>query len=694
MDRQYFGQPLARLCLVVFFVIVSVVQDRAARAADLDEITVTDSVAADAASEGRVSGEALQARPAYRPGELLEAVPGLIVTQHSGEGKANQYFLRGFDLDHGTDLAITIDDMPINMRTHGHAQGYADINFLLPELVETLRYRKGTYFADEGDFSSAGALHIDYVDSLPRDLAVVSGGSFAYARGLAAVSRPAGAGTVLLGAELVHNDGPWHVPDDYQKANGILRYAQGTPENGFAITGMAYGGHWTATNQIAERAVDSGLIARFGTLDPTDGGNTQRYSLSTRWSRSDEDQATKLTAYVIRSELALYNDFTYFLNDPVNGDQIKQADARTIFGGAASRTYFGTLWGEASETMIGTQARYDDIDVGLFNTAGRRILATVREDRVEESSVGVFAQNTLRWSETIRSTIGLRGDLFHGDDRSDNSMNSGATTAFIANPKFGLVLGPFADTEYYINAGTGFHSNDMRGTTITVDPSDGVTPQHRVPLLVRSKGAEIGLRSKVIPGLETSLSFFVLDFDSELIFEGDSGSTSAGRPSRRIGFEWSNVYRPLSWLSLDLDAAYTRARFTNTDSGTDDVVAGHPGSYIPGAIEGVVEAGFDIDHIGNWMGGMRLRYFGPRPLTEDNSVRSKATTLVSARIGYKITEIIDATLDIFNLLDAKASQIDYYYASRLPGEPLAGVNDVHFHPVEPLSFRVTLQAKF
>jgi outer membrane receptor protein involved in Fe transport len=337
------------------------------------------------------------------------------------------------------------------------------------------------------------------------------------------------------------------------------------------------------------------------------------------------------------------------------------------------------------ETLVGVQTRYDDIHVGLFDTAQRAILSTVRDDHVQESSVGLYVQGTVRWTDGLRSIAGLRGDLFHADVASNNPLNSGSVTAFIPSPKLSLVFGPFAKTEYYVNIGTGFHSNDARGATIAVDPNDGVTHRDKVPLLVRSRGAEVGARTQAVAGLESSLSLFVLDFDSELLFVGDAGNTEASRPSRRIGVEFANLYRPLPWLSLDLDAAYTRARFTSADP---------VGDHIPGAVEGVLTAGIEIDHLGRWFGGVWLRYFGPRPLIEDNSVRSKVTTLLSARIGCRLTDSVRLHLDGFNLLDAKASQIDYFYASRLRGEPAAGVSDIHFHPVEPASFRVTLGAVF
>ena len=291
-----------------------------------------------AASELVVTRQEVLSQPVMRPGEILEQAPGLIVTQHSGEGKANQYFLRGFNLDHGTDLALTVAGMPINMPTHGHGQGYADINFLIPELVQSMLVRKGPYFADKGDFSTAGAIDIDYIDKINKNLAQLTVGSFGYKRGLGIASTSVGTGTVLGAIEATAYNGPWATPDDVRKFNGVLRYSNGTATDGFSVTAMAYSNKWNSTDQVAQRAVNEGLIDRFGTLNPTDGGTSSRYSLSGRWSQSTENTVTTVNAFAIRSTLQLWNDFTYFLDDPVNGDQFSQTDKRTI-GGFDAQTY-------------------------------------------------------------------------------------------------------------------------------------------------------------------------------------------------------------------------------------------------------------------------------------------------------------------------------------------------------------------
>jgi len=638
-----------------------------------------------AASAITISGAEVNARPFLRPGEALEAVPGLIVTQHSGEGKANQYFLRGFNLDHGTDLAIRVDGMPVNMPTHGHGQGYADINFMIPELIQSVNVRKGPYFADVGDFSSAGSVAVDYVNKLPKNIAELTFGSFGYRRALAAGSTAVGAGTLLAAFEGVASDGPWDVPDNVRKLNGVLRYSQGTATDGFSLSAMAYSNGWNSTDQVAQRAIDQGLIGRFGSLDPTDGGTSSRFSLSGNWAQSSEYGQSKINAYVINSSLRLYNNFTYFLDDPVNGGQFSQMDRRTVYGLNASHAFDVRVGGIETQTRVGLQTRGDDIRVGLFKTLQRETLSTVRDDSVREGNVGLWADTTARWTDWLRTTVGIREDYFAGRVLSDTPENSGNAQASMTSPKAGIVLGPWYKTEFYGNAGYGLHSNDIRGATITVDPIDKVTPQDRVPLLVRSKGAEIGVRTKAVEGLTSSLAVFVLDFDSELLFVGDAGTTEPSRPSRRVGVEWTNQYQILPWMRLDLDVAYTRARFTDFDPA---------GDFIPGAPAWVAAGGVTFGSETGWFGALRGRYFGPRPLIEDDSVRSQASLIFNARAGYKFDNGLRLQLDVLNLFNAKTNQIEYYYLSRLPGEPIGGVADRHVHPAEPLAVRLTLAGRF
>lgn len=639
----------------------------------------------DSASAGVITGAQLNSRPVTRPGEVLEAVPGLIVTQHSGEGKANQYFLRGFNLDHGTDIAISVDGMPVNMRTHAHGQGYADLNFLIPELVGAVEFHKGPYFVRDGDFASAGSVRIDYLDTTAKNLALTSIGSFGYKRALSITTVPLGEGNLFLAGEAQVYDGPWVVPDALRKLNGVARYSQGTALDGFSITGMAYAARWTATNQIPERAVGEGLIGRYGTLNPTDGGDSGRFSLSGRFSATDETGVTRASAYVIRYQMNLFNDFTYVLNDPVGGDQLHQRDQRILGGGEVLHIFQGDLFGRPLEVEIGAQTRTDSIRVGLFNTASRQYRSTVLDDRVLESSGALYLDTRVRWTEWLRTSVGVRADGYFADVRSDTPANSGKATDGIVNPKLGLVLGPWFDTEFYVNYGDGFHSNDARGVTATVDPASPLFNITRSPFLVPSTGYEVGLRNRSLSGLETSLALFRLDFASENIFQGDTGTTEPSRPTRRFGVEWTNRYAVTPWLSLEGDLTITNARFSSYDP---------VGNRIPETPTTIASAGVTFGEPLGWFGSLRLRYFGPRPLIEDNAIRSRATALLNGRIGYAFDNGVSVSLDVLNLTNSKSDQIAYAYVSRLPGEPAEGLIDRVFHPVEPTAVRLTIAGRF
>ena len=639
---------------------------------------------ADSANAGVVTGKQLAARTVYRPGELLEVTPGLIVSQHSGEGKANQFYLRGFNLDHGTDLRTTIDGMLVNQRSHSHGQGWSDVNWLIPELAGTLTYHKGPYSAEDGDFAAAGSVSVNYVDTLPKTLVSLGVGENGYRRGLVAGSTTAPGGNLLYALELFHNDGPFTKGDNYRKINGVLRYSRGTEAAGFNVTAMAYNSTYNATDQIPKRAVDDGTLNRFSSIDPTDGGKVHRYSLSAAWHASTENTATKVSAYVINNSLRIYSNFTYFLDDPVNGDQFAQPDNRTSMALNASHSVRHSLLGHPSESTVGIQIQRDAIRNGLLNTKARQELSETRRDRIKETSVGAYFENTTHWAEKFRTVLGLREDYYDFNVHSSLEANSGKKHASLLSPKLSLIFGPWSKTEFYLNAGAGFHSNDARGTVIAIDPKSG-DPADRVPGLVRAKGAEAGIRTEIIPRLQSTLSVYGLDFDSELIFEGDAGTTSAGRPSRRVGFEFSNYYKPTDWLTIDADIAYAKARFRDVDP---------VGRRIPGAMEGVASLAAAVDNLGPYFGALQFRYFGPRPLIEDNSVRSKSTTTLNGRVGYKVRPDLSVELEGFNLLNSKSSAIDYYYQSRLPIEGPDGQNDIHFHPIESRSARVTLNARF
>jgi hypothetical protein len=675
----------ARLTLAINADVTVTARGSFADIADIEDPAASLVGVAFASSQGAVTSTQLEMRPVMRAGEVLETVPGLIISQHSGEGKANQYYLRGFNLDHGTDFATTVAGVPVNLPTNGHGHGYSDSNFLIPELVSGVQYSKGPYFADQGDFSAAGSANINYTNTLDRFMARVSGGQDGWARVLVADSPRFGMGRLLYALELGKNDGPWTRPDDYTKVNGVLRYSRGDSRNGLSLTAMGYRATWDSTDQVPQRAIDSGAIDRFGLIDDSDGGDTSRYSVAVDWQRSGVASVTRATAFGFKYDLNLFSNFTYFLDDPENGDQFEQADSRFVTGGRVTHRRLGAWRDRTMQHTFGGQVRNDDIGaVGLYHTRARMRLNTVREDDVLQTSGAVFYQNQYQWSSFVRTEMGLRGDLYRFRVTSDLPVNSGTATEGIVSPKAGVVLGPFSGTEFYANAGRGFHSNDARGATITIDPATGQAAE-RVTPLVAATGAEVGLRTVALSKAQLTVTLWTLALDSELLFVGDAGTTEATGPSRRTGIEATAYYQPNDLLTFDVDFAVSRSRFTDAPSGQD---------RIPGSAQTVVSAGAVLNHIKGLFASARWRYFGPRPLVEDNSVRSAPTSLVNLQAGYKLRRDVHLVIDVFNLLNAKASDIDYFYTSRLPGEAVEGFDDLHLHPALPRSARVSLQWGF
>lgn len=650
---------------------------------------------ADSATQGTVGAEQLVARPILRSGEILETVPGVIITQHAGGGKANQYFMRGLNLDHGTDFATFLDGMPLNLPTHGHGQGYSDMNIVIPELVQRVNYQKGVYYAENGDFASAGAAQLEFFKILPQSLALVEGGMYGYTRGVFAASPKVAEGHWLYGLEYTHHDGPWEKADNFNKFNVQLTYSRGDDANGFSVTARAYHGEWDSSDQIAASAVSSGLVPFFGSLNDTTGGNSQRYSVQGEWHRTDDRSATKVTAYGFYYDLGLFSDFTYFLTDTTLGDQFEQADRRWVAGIDARHTFFGEIAGREMENTLGLQVRNDWIRNGLYQTQNRRrvdkfdvnngipLSATTRQDDILQTSGGLFWENKIRWGEKVRSEAGLRGDLYHFDVSSTLGVNSGERTDGIASPKLSLIFGPWAKTEVYVQGGLGFHSNDGRGATTTVDPVTG-TPVERADPLVQTMGAEVGVRTLAVDGLQSTLSVWWMDIDSELIFVGDAGTTEASRPSRRYGAEWANYYKLTKQITIDADFSLSHAEFRDNDPA---------GNEIPGSVESVVAAGVTYHSSYGFFSSLRLRYFGPRPLIEDNSFQSTETILLNAQVGWQINKTWRISAEILNVLDRRDHDIDYAYESRVrPGD--AAFTQIHFHPVEPIQARFALIARF
>ncbi|MDP2140800.1 MAG: TonB-dependent receptor [Gammaproteobacteria bacterium] len=634
------------------------------------------------ATEGIVFGAQLHQRPISRPAELLELVPGLIATQHSGEGKGNQYFLRGFNLDHGTDLAIKVDGLPVNMPSHAHGQGYADLNFLIPELVEVLSYRKGPYYAEIGDFGTAGSSEFIYADVLERGTVTMTAGGNDYRRIFAGQSFEAFSGNLTVAGAVTDYAGPWVLDQNLDKKNALVKYHQVSGDTAWSITAMGYDNTWDSTDQIPLRAVESGALSRFGNIDPSDGGKTHRHSLSFDWIQDQGESRLTADGYVIDYGLDLFSNFTYFLEDPVRGDQFEQAEDRTVFGFNIAWQRDLSLGQIPSSLTLGLQNRSDNIDLGLYKTQQRMRHTITREDDVQQSLTSPYVSLEQEWSETFRSVASVRFDRYATDVDADMRINGGVRSQTLTSPKLNLIYSPTSSTEYFVSAGQGFHSNDARGTTIRIDPVSGV-PADSVDLLAKARSTEIGMRTSAIANAQIAVSMFSMKLDSELLYVGDAGATEALGASKRRGIEIGAIYAPTEWLLVDTDLTFTKARLTGV--GADD--------RIPNSVDRTASLGLIVNNLNNWSGGLRVRYLGEAPLIEDNSMKSDSTFLLNAQTTYQINANWSVGLEVMNLLDSNDNDITYFYESRLAGEAMPQ-DDIHFHPVEPRSVRLTVQARF
>jgi hypothetical protein len=681
---------------------------------------------AESGTQGTVGATEIQDRPILRSGEVLETVPGLIITQHAGGGKANQYYLRGFNLDHGTDFAIFIDDMPLNLPSHAHGEGYSDMNIVIPEFVKRVNFEKGPYYADIGNYGSAGSAHVEYFRTLEKNFAKVEGGTYGYGRAVFGASHKLGPGSLLAGAEVYYDNGPWVHPDAFTKMNGLLTYSQGDDANGASITARGYHGRWHSSDQIPVSAV--ALVGLYGTLDPTDGGHSQRYSLQSEWHRQGANSASKIMAYGFYYDLDLFSDFTYFLVDPVRGDQFEQQDRRWVAGFDAYHTIFSQWSGRKVENTVGLQLRNDWIHNGLYATENRvrmeksdyntddstpPILPATRErDRFTDTIGSFYAENKIQWADKFRSVVALRGDdqkfivTSLAYSAAVNAANSGSASKFLPSPKLNLIFGPWANTEFYAQGGFSFHSNDGRGTTQTVEPISvdnpyPNTPSSKIPPLVQTKGGEIGARTVAVPHLQSTVSLWYLRSNSELQQSGDTGGTSASaQPSDRYGIEWANYYTPREHWAFDFDFANSRALFTTVDE--DDAAPNSSGGRrVPEAVGVVISSGVTVHDYAGFSSSLRLRYFGPRDLTSDGIFRSNQTVMLNGELGYQIKKKWHVSAEFLNMLDREDSDIDYAYESRVTSGLTAGgtpIGAAEFtrvaHPVEPFQVRFGLKRTF
>jgi len=699
----------------------------------VSEVVVTASRAdligiAATASQGTVTKEEVDLRPIYRIAQLYETVPGLVVTVHSGESKANQYELRGFDVDHGTDFASFVDGMPVNQGTNMHGQGYSDQTFLMPQIVGGLDYTKGPYFAANGDFSAVGSARVRLVDTLPNQISASAGTLGDYDVFAGATHVIDDKNRVWLAGEFYHLDGPWTPASNYSKENIAVRFSHGDGASGFSLTGLYDHSEGLGETDQPLRAIQQGLIGRFGVLDPTDRGRTERYSLSGRYWTEGAHWRLVSGLYAIHSRETLISNFTHFLNDPVNGDQEQQDETRNVFGGDVALTLSASVGSIRSDTTFGLQERNDSVYVDRRHTAMDRVLdycmftgafpsgvtpppppadapasdnatpvpavgGACTADRVHLNDLAGYVENTTHWTPWLRTVVGLREEDFWASDNSLTTgvRSSGSQTLF--QPKGSLVLGPWFQTELYVSAGRGFHSDDVRGVFGTV-PIEGIPVlAGKTPLMAPTTGEEVGLRTDIVPRLSVQVAVFQEDFSSELRFDEDQGQDQATAPSRRQGVEVSAQYRPFPCVEFNTDLAFSRARYRG--SLAELATFGLTGPFITEAPGFIGSFGVLVDHLGPWYGALQWRDLGSYPISDGNSFpRDKGYSEVNLDVGYKVNPALKVQVSVFNLFDTKANAAAFYYASRLAGEPAAGVTDVQVHPLEPISARFAVTATF
>jgi hypothetical protein len=741
---------------------------------------------AESGTQGTVGATEIQDRPILRSGEVLETVPGLIITQHAGGGKANQYYLRGFNLDHGTDIAIFLDDMPLNLPSHAHGEGYSDMNTVIPEFVKRVDFEKGPYYANVGDFGSAASTRMEFFKTLPENFFKVEGGAHTYGRAVFGASQKLGSGNLLYGGEEYYYDGPWTHPDAYNKINGLLTYSRGDDADGAIITARAYHGKWNSSDQIPVTAQVNPTsstpygVGYFGTINPTDGGHSQRYSLQGEGHRQGTNSESRIAAYVFYYDMVLFSDFTYYLVDHNRGDQFEQQDRRWIGGLDAHHTIFSKLYGRKMSNTFGLQLRNDWINNGLYRTENRKrtiktdysatgisfndticntytstvsisvdggapatfpsacpaLSPTTERDNFTDMIGSAYVENKLRWANKFRSVVALRGDddkfvvtslaypsdiltLPDGATTTVNAANSGSASKFLPSPKASLIFGSWANTEFYLQGGFGFHSNDGRGATQQVEPVSPDNPYHgtlntKITPLVQTKGGEIGVRTVAVPHLQSTLALWYLRSNSELLQDGDTGGTSASeQSSNRYGLEWANYYTPTEHLAIDFDISDSRAQFTQIDP--DDATqyvtnssitingisvgsfyaqqSDPGGKLVPEAVRVVISSGITLHDYQGFSSSLRLRYFGPRDLTSDGPYQSSQTVLLNGEVGYQFFKKWHIAAEFLNMLDRKDADIDYAYVYQIAPTAAPGFGRVN-HPTEPFLLRFALGRSF
>jgi outer membrane receptor protein involved in Fe transport len=644
-------------------------------AADPVEVYVFGQQPTSTATEQTIRQKDFELRPTTTPSDILRLVPGLFIAQHQGGGKADQIFLRGFDADHGTDVAIFIDGIPVNFPSHGHGQGYADLHWLIPEMVDHVEVYKGPYFVQFGDFNAAGAVNIITKRRDKDTTLTITGGSYNHQRYLGILSPPEGTLlTPFIGVEAFHDLGPYKNPENFNRLNVMSKFSLlSTANSNLSLLGTFFKSDWNASGELPARAVRARDLGRFDAVDNSEGGKTERHNVNLQYNWADAQQSLNAQAWASYYRFDLFSNFNFFMNDADNGDEIEQSDKRILGGTYLNYRRNYSFLNMPTETLVGFSSRSDAAHVGLFHDVRRQRLETTADSFIKQHNLAWYAQQELRPTGWLRAQIGLRLDKFFYDVRDDgtpeNSVN-GTKQGFIANPKVNLIFSPFTDnsvakrSEIYVNFGGGYHSNDAR---------DVVTSSSSRPVLPRALGGELGFRTKLFDRLDVGIDYWRLHLDSELVWAGDDGTTEAKGKTRRQGIEGEFRYQILDWLSADLDTSYTGAKFVKT------------GEAVPLAPKFLAYGGLTARHSSGLEGRIQMRSVGNRWGDEGRTATIHGYTIFDMLAKYK-WDRYEFLFSIINIANKKWRSAQFFHGSQLKTES-APVSDIHFTPGDPLTVK-------
>ncbi len=631
-----------------------------------------------------ISALDIRKRPITTTQDVLRVVPGLFIAQHAGGGKAEQMFLRGFDIDHGTDINLAVDGMPVNMVSHAHGQGYADLHFVIPEIIGNVEFKKGPYYADTGDFATAGLVHFRTEDVLESNFLKLEGGQFGTARAVAGfnlLGKTAGHRNqhAYLASETCYSDGYFDSPQALRRLNLFGKYsALSDDDQRISISLSAFQSSWNASGQIPQRAVQSGLIDRFGAIDDSEGGLTSRYNFNFEYLKSLNNKSLiKNNLYYTDYSFELYSNFTFFLNEPVNGDEIRQKEHRRIFGYNGSFQTEGTLAGKRLTTEAGISFRYDNVDNNELSRTRQRLFTqyTIALGDVDETTAGAYLGATWEIAPRFTLNVATRVDLFNFsyENKLDSVFAPRQVTAGKISPKLNLYYDLNPALRFYLTSGFGFHSNDARV----------VVAQQGNEILPRALGADLGAIFKPAPSFLFNVAAWYLHLDQEFVYVGDKGIVEPGGKTRRFGADLSTRFQVFRHLFADLDITYSNARAT----GEQEAV-----SYIPLAPRWTGTGGLCWDKGKGFFGSLRARCLGNRSANEDNSLIADGYFLLDAITGWK-TDHWEFGTSVQNLLDTEWKEAQFETESRLSFEA-SPVTEIHFTPGTPFFIKGYMIFKF